>query len=422
VHAISRYNKYMFGFGERNTEHGALCLIITIGSARVTATLGATETTEKEGERFVVYYAQEKQLIYQEQLDIERFNRSMYAALIELTQEVQSIGLRTVSEKYGVTPKIATIKCVFSAPWFVSQTRIVHLKRKKPFTIKEELIQSLAREEVDLFIGALKKRTSPYTLASHTGRIIDTHVIRAMVNGYQTDAPVGKSGNQLSLTIFVSIISGEVATKVTDILERVFHSHTIEFFTSTLVSYLAIEELFETTSNYLVIEVNGEVTDTSIVEDHLVMETNSFSIGTNSVARSIQARAKLTNEDIQSKLNLLLKARAERSSSAVSAFEKRVFDAITEWREALYRTLEKTSQGRPVPHTAFMLLDTRWDALYLTALKNQPFELFTFSDRTFTVLSVNSPIVRRRCHIHDTGQFYPLAILAGLIHNSLATQ
>ncbi len=406
----------MFAFGGRVKKHEhTLSLIITIGSARVTGSLGSLTKDDSGHECFEVLYATEAPLVYQEQLDVERFVRSMISALLEVAQAVQSCDAAKNNQTIGL------IRCVFSAPWFVSQTRIVHLKRKKPFLITDELIHTLAADEVGLFKKAIAHTNSPYTLVAKNNRVIDTHVVQSSINGYPAQEPNGKTGQALSLHLYLSSVSEAILTKISDVLTRSFpiDEHNIDFTTSTLVAYLGVTEHLETGDQYLLIEINGEVTDATIIDKGVPIDSVSFPLGTNTIIRSVHEATKTSPEDIRAKLSLLLKARAERSGEAVSEFERNVFEAVTEWREALYRALEKVAKGRPVPQTALLLLDQSWERLFLTALKGQPFELFTFSDRPFSVLPLFSGSLATKVKSANTGIVYPLGALTGLMHNKL---
>lgn len=411
----------MFSFGTRRASDSDLSLTITIGSARVTATLGGLSVIPGHGDHFSIYYTTSVPLVYQEQLDTERFNRSMIAALMEAIQNVQGDGLKHIQTMSDVPQRIGSVRCVFSAPWFVSQTRVICLKRKKPFMVKDQLIHSLVADEVTLFKEALLKQNSPYSLVTKKNRIIDTHIIRSLVNGYPTNEPLDKTGLELALTVYISAVSEAVCNRIIDVVTRSLHieEEDIDFVTSTLISYLAVGDFIKTSSQYLLIEITGEVTDIAFVENGVLTESISFPVGTNSIVRSVQKKSKSTPDDVQAKLALLLKAKAERASESISMFERSVYTAVHEWREALYRSLERAASGRPVPQTALLLVDSTWERLYLTALKDQPSELFTFSDRPFTVFSMQAPALVAHTTVTAGAQLYPLAVLTALMHRAL---
>ena len=43
------------------------------------------------------------------------------------------------------------ILCVFSSPWFISQTRIIKVKREEPFEITDDFLKKLVDNEIKIF-------------------------------------------------------------------------------------------------------------------------------------------------------------------------------------------------------------------------------------------------------------------------------
>ncbi|NOY35897.1 MAG: hypothetical protein GXP44_03225, partial [bacterium] len=43
------------------------------------------------------------------------------------------------------------VLCVFSSPWFISQTRIISVRKNEPFEISKDFFEKLLDEEIEIF-------------------------------------------------------------------------------------------------------------------------------------------------------------------------------------------------------------------------------------------------------------------------------
>lgn len=405
-----------FSYGHRNKKD-ALTVIFTIGSARVTGSIVSTKRTEDD--ELTIYYTTESTLAYQDDLDLERFTRSMLSALMEVAMRVQQEGLQAAREQTSHSAKLGYFACVFTAPWYISQTHTVTLKRKQDFVVKESLIQKMLRDEIQTFQDAIKERKDSLAQFSAESAVADAHVLKTALNGYHTKDPLGKTAHTLSLTLYISLMSKTVLTKVQGIVGDVFHTDSVSILSSTLVTYLGIESFFKTPDDYLILETHGEVTDVTIVEERALSESASFPSGTNSAIRHVTRKIKRSPQDILSRIKLMARARVNRESPESQLIEQHLFEYISEWLEQLHTTLERVSGGKPVPQTAFLSIDPQWQTLYMTALKQQSSELITFSDRPFTVASFDDPKIRQLVTLGKQGRFLPLMVLVALMHKKI---
>lgn len=399
-----------------NYDTSECTLVFTIGSARVT---GTALTYTEEG-KVVVHHTVIERFVYQEQLDVDRFTKGMLTALMNVVMDLETNAKKAVKQNIGKC-KFTDPVVVFAAPWFVSQTRKVTIEKKEAFTVTEESIRELVTSEIEDFRSMIQSRKSPYNLFSSNSQVTESKVIRTELNGYTTTKPLGKQANTISVTLYTSLMSQDISDKVTDLILKTFHLDQIISRSSTLVSYLAIEQFLQPESEYLIIEIHGEVTDTTIVYDDVIEESASYPVGSNSVIRNVSKKTTTKQEDVATRMKLMTQGNSDRESKKAESLEDVVYESIGEWVDGLYRALKKAAKGRPVPQTAFLLCDPEWEVLYTTALKDRSFELFTFTDRPFTIISMNGPEVRSNALMKEKSHYIPLTLLTGLIHKQIGS-
>ncbi len=217
-------------------------------------------------------------------------------------------------------------------------------------------------------------------------------------------------------------MASKMLARTQEILENTFNTEQVHIFSSTLISYLTVRDLFRNQNDYVILEVHGEVTDTSIIRDGILLESTSFPVGTNHLIRTLAGQMKLRPEDIKSRMKLILEGKTERESKHAETVEATAYESLTSWMDALRKSLEKISGGSPVPNTTFLFVDPVWELYYATALRDHSFELFTFTNRPFNVITLNQKLLCKYCKVQQRGDFLPLTIATALMYDKLPLQ
>ncbi len=393
----------------RKTEESSIDTVITIGSARVTGSLISTT----RGGTHTIHYTSVSAYPLQDELDTERFTKAMLSALVEVAMDVAGPGRKALTATLGKRP-MGSVTCVFTAPWFAAQTRRVSMKRQKDFVVRAATIRELMEQEIAAFKDGPHDDGSTLAATMEHASVMDAEVIRTEVNGYATVAPEGKEAHMLTLTLYASVMSSAIIEKVRDIIAKTFHAESPTFLSSSLICYQGIERHLRPPENYTIIEIHGEITDVSLVTDGILLESSSFPQGNNSIIRAVATKLKRRQEDVKTRIALMAQGKAERTTPEAKEIESATYTVIADWIDGLYRALKVTSEGRPVPQTTYLLVDPEWELFFSTALTDQAFELFTFSDRPFSVVPINARTLRGACSAEDPGIFVPLTALSAL--------
>ncbi len=387
--------------------------IITIGSARITASWVALPPG---GGKPVFHRTVAVRYPHYDSLDTPRFIKRMFGALMQAVLRLSE--LRSAGEIPSRFFRPDFLTCTLTAPWFIGQRRTIHMAREKDFRITSPLLRNLveheldaAREEIEntLSHGALWEEGSPY--------VTESAILQVRGNGYPTKAPLNKMVRELSLVLYVSYLSRPIAEKIRQVLLDSFpEAEEVQFISSTYAVYEGITHYLNPPHQYLMLEINGEITDVTIVRDLLPVDTVSFPFGSSTLVRTVAHNMGAPVEDMHTRMRLMANAHADRTGTTAHTLEQEVYQVANAWIDQLFDTLKKQSGGRPISPFAYLATDVAWESLFHTALKERAFELFPFSDKALTVHSLAGPEIKKRCVVKSGAQFIPLAALSALMH------
>jgi len=198
--------------------------------------------------------------------------------------------LRTLSEK-----QIHDAVLVFSSPWYVAKTRSVSIEKSTPFFLDahtiEDLINSEERKfEEEALSGSLD------VIGNRDVRMIERELVRVKLNGYETANPYLKRVQYAELSLYMSLVPHDMLKTMTDLLADRLHIGKTKAYTFPLVSFGAIRKLFPHESNYLLLDVAGEMTDVSCIQERIITGSKAFPTGRNALIREVAKNMHVSNE------------------------------------------------------------------------------------------------------------------------------
>ena len=388
-------------------RHG---VIITIGSARVTA---SWVELPAGGAKPVFHLTVTSRYPHHDTLDASRFIKRMFGTLMESLVRLSGLAASDAAAARFSRPDF--LDCVLTAPGFMGQRRTVHTARAKDFRVTRQLLRTLLESELDEAQKEIAEGRPHKALLGKTAQITESAILQIRENGYPTRAPLDKTVRELSLLLYVSYLSRPVAGNIRQlILDSFPTADEVRFVSSTYLTYQGAERFFQPPPQYVIFEVNGEITDVSIVRDHLLASTVSFPLGSATLVRKVAQKTGAPAEDVRARMRLMANAQADRTTPTAGSLEQAVYEAVNAWIDRLYETLKEQSGGRPISPFAYLATDAEWESLFHAALKERAFELFPFSDKSLAVFSFSAPEIRKRCVVKQSARFVPLAALRAL--------
>jgi len=200
-------------------------------------------------------------------------------------QTVEILGKVAEQIRLTVGPNQKKIHCLVSSPWHmadISRYKIPENKIKQKATIDNISAKALAKH--------LEKNTSP----AYDLKPIDSVVmaIRELVQDRDATAPTDNI-----LHHFASSSDKKLLETISQPIANSFGQTQPSFHSGLLATFSAINDALTKYSDFVILDISGEITDIIIVRHHTIATIASIPIGTYTVARRL---AKKTGQNVVS--------------------------------------------------------------------------------------------------------------------------
>lgn len=340
----------MFSFGKSRLKSNKknVALVFDIGSASVAGGLVALDDDSVPH----LLYTVRKKIVFQKNLNFERFVSSMAEAFAAVLENIERKGLQYINKKQLRSDSISTALFVYASPWYSALTKIFMLSKEKPFIVTKGLVSKLIKKEET---SSLEEHGSGLEKVQTSGDVIERSITTTKINGYSITHVEGKEAKQLELTVSTTVISHSVAQNLEEIFERVFNGKNIIHHSFPLAAFITMRDIFHDLDNFLILDVSGEVSDLSLVKDNSLLETASFPIGKHSVTRRLMDKLDVSSAEAESALqmymeNFIHEQVSEKISNAIQ-------DIRSEWSKEFEKAIERIEDDLLLPSKLFFIAD-----------------------------------------------------------------
>lgn len=351
-----------------------LVLVFNIGSFSVG---GALFLTQKSGIPKIILSIQEP-IPVSKKVDINKF-------LFLTLQSLDIVANNIYSAGQGAPSKIF---CVLSSPWYVSQTRIINLKKNTPFVFTEKLADSLIQKEIKLFE---EEHLAKYTNVGNSVRAIELKNIKTMLNGYETSKPLNQKIKELEMAVFVSMSGEQVLKKIEDTIGKYFHFNLIKFSSFAMACFTVVRDLHINQENFLLIDIGGEVTDISMIKKNILRESVSFPLGRNFLTRGIASSLDCSLSEASSFISIFKDEHAEET--LVKKLAPIVDQLKKEWLKKFQESLANLSSDISIPATIYIATNKDLADFFSETIKTEQFNQYTLTESKFEVIFLNTELL-----------------------------
>ena len=347
-------------------------LLFDIGSSSVG---GALFRTGKSGNSKIVKVIREP-IMLQEELNIDEFLSSTMKSLQVVAEKIYKSGMGA--------PK--GIHCVLSSPWHVSQMRIIKLEKNSPFIFTPSLADSLIQKEIALFEDYLAK----YLNDKSPVKAIEFKNIKTTLNGYESPNPLNQKAKELEMTIFFSVSPEQVLKSIKETIGDYFHSRDIRFCSSTLAYFAVARDFLVHEGDFILIDIDGEVTDITMSKKNLLRESVSFPLGSNFIVRKVASALSAPLPEAKSLISLWSSGHAEEVTSNKIG---QIMDQVKkEWLSKFQESLANLSNDISIPSTIYLVTDKDQASFFGSTIENEQFNQYTLAESKFKVLLLDTDI------------------------------
>jgi len=370
----------MFGLKSKKKGVSETAIIFDIGSASVGAALVQLQDPGKPK----ILYSTRKDMNFVQDITSERLISGMRSSMESAALDLQKSGVA----KHGGR-NIKKIYCVFSAPWYVSQTKTVHSSFNKDKTITDSHIDKIVKnEEIEFVDTASSEYANKKKEELH---ILEHNIVQMRLNGYEVTDAHGKRAKSLDLSIFMSMIPDVAAQTAIKAVSKVFHTENLHMHSFGLASYSVLRSIFADTDDFILVDVSGEVTDVLLVKDDVLIESATFPFGKNKLARDLSKSIGTTPEEAISRVVLHGKGDVE-GVVVLGKTQELVSGLKDKWNASLQMILKDFSRDYPIPQKLFFLADENVTPLFKHFIETGSVSNFISPEGTFTATPVENKL------------------------------
>ncbi len=327
-----------------------ITLILDIGSASVGAALVRIE----EGKPPHILLTIRENIPLQGILSSVRFVAGANHALTQIFKKIQA------NKKDYIIP--SRIFCTLSSPWFLLKIRHARVVMDNQFEVTEELMNSLLNEEIEHLKEELKE-----TLPLKDIEIIEKKIIQIKLNGYQIENPYGKKTSSVDIVATISLSSHRALENIRNIVNNFFHTTDFHIGVFPLTTFSAIRDMYPYRQDFIAVDIAGEATDISLVNDDILAGTAFFSYGRNYFIREISVGQKTSQEEAETLFGMYL--REEIEERKYIQIKNIIEQSRAEWIANFRKTIASlVGDGRP-GHMVFYTADTDVSSFFGNLIK-----------------------------------------------------
>lgn len=264
------------GFFSRSKNKEKIVAIFDIGSGSVAGAIVKIFPSVNGSQPEPIIIAQSRiDITFQDSLDFETFFVDMQKSLFSSATQIYNM-------KVGAPEEII---CVLASPWYVGETRKLHLEKVEPFLVSRSVVDGLVNDELKNLSENYKKK---YEEVDGSSTLVESKIFQSRLNGYLVDNPLDKYAKSLDLYLFVGISPEICLARIREGLERVFHHVPVTFTTFLSSIFAGAQERFGDNDAYFLIDIRGELTDIAIVTSNVLISAVSFPVGKHGIIRAFK--------------------------------------------------------------------------------------------------------------------------------------
>jgi hypothetical protein len=277
--------------------------------------------------------------------------------------------------------KIARIEITLASPWYASQTRVIKYARPESFIVSEKFVDELIAREIELF-----RSSKLFTRSKQENKqpeIMEAKNIQLKLNGYEMRQPFGKQATELEIALYISMIPNNIWEVIKNVTETQWPHVEVHFSSFSFAAFDTIRDMFGGESSFLFMDISSEVTDVSLVKDNVLLESISFSSGTNTFLRSMMKDKKNPHATALGDLKIFLEdgGTAEHKDDITNLLAA----PTKEWIIFFEDALAQFAKEFPIPRTIFYTTDDPFGTWFGDAIKQGHFARFGADESTFSV-------------------------------------
>lgn len=291
---------------------------------------------------------------------------------------------------------VRDIYCTLASPWFLSQTKIVRESKAAPEVFSEKALEDLLQREAHAFCDAFA--TSEYGERFHEElELVESKVVSLSLNGYETARPKGQKLKEMEAALYFSIAGTELLKNIREVTSAVFHHAAVTFHTFPMVTFSVVRDVPTIPQHFLLVDVDGEVSDFTIVKKGVAMQTITVPLGAQHFIRTLQKSAGISPEVALSILGMHgMDSLSDETRAKVEPVLKK---ACKEWESSVSESISLLSEECFVPGTVIVAAEDRLQSFFSTLISDHSLGHGASDGTPFSVISLDREFLKKHYQI-----------------------
>lgn len=340
---------------------------------------------------------------WDETFPLHRPGQDMNAAIIlvlkKVIDRIQKEGFQhlTFTQMGGLKgDAVRTVYCTLASPWFLSQTKIVRETKETSEVFSEKALEELVQREAHAFADAFA--SSEYGGRFHEQlELVESSVVSLSLNGYETAQPKGKRLKELEVALYFSIVGSELLKNIRETVQATFPRAETTFHTFPMVMYSVVRDVATIPQHFLLVDVDGEVSDFTIVKKGVAMQTITVPLGSQHFVRMLQKEAGISPETALSILGMQgMDSLSDETKAKVAPVLKK---ACKQWQSSVSESIGLLSEECFVPGTVIIAAEDRLQAFFSVLISDHSLDHSASDGTPFSVTSLDHEFLKKHYQI-----------------------
>lgn len=371
-------------------SNSKISIVFYIGSSHIKGAL----VDFREDEKPKVVLVEEEDINIAEGLDYSHLPRLMARAVERLSNRL----IESDVWKEG-SLKVENIHCVFSPLWYSSKVKNIIFDEDEEFLFSED--------DLEEAISQMKKEAEKEE-GFDKDLLIEQKGIQVELNGYPVENPYNKRASKVRINIFLSSVSRKAYDVLRETLGRLFNEREIYYHSSAMSNYSVVTREIADRDKFLIIEVDGEITQVLMVRNENISRIATFPLGVNYFVRALKKDSDDTNASSFSKLEMF--AGGELEEKEHDRVEGRISRESENWIKDLQNIFQKSSRDLAVPSSAYLISGHGMLKWWSSLIKDERLAAYNLMDEPLKVEKLRSYEVAGL--VHWRNQAVPDSVLA----------
>ncbi len=399
-----------FSIFRKKEEKPKISLLVDIGNGTVEVALAIFSQNKKPTFLGVA----KESFIIVDRPDSTRLTRDMIgildSSLDYLMKDVAKSDTWIAGDK-----KINNVAVSFSSPWFVSETKHIHMSKPDSFSITESLLSELVMKESATFTQDLQGGSS----ADNIFDVIEKNITNMKLNGYNSSNPLEQKTKDLEISVCLSAILKDLSQKVDDTILKYIHisKEDISMHTFPMVCFSVISQMFSPDEDFIAIDVTSEVTDVSVIKSGSIVASASFPLGRNLIVRQISKAFNSNSEIAESNLHMYMEKKAD-----TSVFEKVnqvLLNTEKEWEIYFKNIISDLSPSTDLPKKVYITADSDAAMIFVDFLSLPKQDATSAFRKNLTINYLNNESMKSFYESSSTGEVDEFIAMLAVFQKSL---